>query len=171
MATLFLISVLLATLVILPPCSNARAPRKGFAAAGVPGQFLGPHNAARSSIGLPPLAWDPRLARYAEQYTRRRRSDCALVHSNGPYGENIFWGSGTGWSPAQAVAAWVGERRWYRYGTNTCAAGDNCGHYTQIVWSGTKSLGCAMVTCSGGRGQFVVCNYDPPGNYVGEKPY
>ncbi|KAL0316604.1 UNVERIFIED_CONTAM: Pathogenesis-related protein PR-1 [Sesamum radiatum] len=57
-------------------------------------QFLSIQNAARSDLGLAPLTWDPRIARYAAWYANVRRADCALEHSNGPYGENIFWGNG-----------------------------------------------------------------------------
>ncbi|KAG9456013.1 hypothetical protein H6P81_000521 [Aristolochia fimbriata] len=124
-------------------------------------QFLGPHNAVRSALGMRPLVWDTRVARYAQWYANQRRRDCALRHSNGPYGENIFWGSGTGWSPAQAVTAWAGERKWYRYWTNDCASGRECGHYTQMIWRTTRRLGCAKVTCSGAKG--VVLLFPGPG--------
>ncbi|KAG6644177.1 pathogenesis-related protein PR-1-like [Carya illinoinensis] len=134
-------------------------------------QFLAPHNAARSSLRLRPLMWDPKLARYARWYANQRRFDCALRHSNGPYGENIFWGIGNGWTPSQAVTAWVSERKWYNYRSNSCASGQMCGHFTQIVWRTTRRVGCARVICSGGRGVFMTCNYDPPGNYIGERPY
>lgn len=134
-------------------------------------QFLATHNAVRSAVGMPPLRWNVQVARYAEWNAGRRRGDCALRHSNGPYGENIFWGSGTGWVPGQAVRAWASERKWYRYGSNSCAGGQQCGHYTQMVWRDTANLGCAMVTCDGGRGTFITCNYDPPGNYIGERPF
>ncbi|XP_052200439.1 pathogenesis-related protein PR-1-like [Diospyros lotus] len=134
-------------------------------------QFLGPQNAARSALRMRPLLWDAKLARYAEWYANQRRVDCALKHSNGPYGENIFWGSGDGWTPAQAAAAWVAEWRWYNYWSNSCSGGRDCGHYTQIVWSTTRRIGCARVKCFGGRGVFMTCNYDPPGNYIGERPY
>ncbi|KAI7746706.1 hypothetical protein M8C21_023970 [Ambrosia artemisiifolia] len=100
---------------------------------------------------MPPLVWDTGLARYADLYARQRRQDCLLKHSNGPFGENIFWGSGDGWTPAQASMAWVAEQRWYRYGSNSCTGGRECGHYTQIVWKKTKKIGCARVTCFGGR--------------------
>ncbi|WOK92121.1 hypothetical protein Cni_G00812 [Canna indica] len=133
-------------------------------------QLLRSHNKARAAVGLPPLAWDGRLVRYAQSYAAQRRRDCALVHSGGPYGENIFWGSGARWRPAQAAAAWVDERRWYHYRSNSCS-GRECGHYTQIVWRSTAKLGCAMVHCAGRRGVFLVCEYDPPGNYIGERPY
>ncbi|GAV89278.1 CAP domain-containing protein, partial [Cephalotus follicularis] len=133
--------------------------------------FLAPHNAARAPLRMRPLVWDTKLARYAQWYTDQRRFDCQLVHSNGPYGENIFWGSGNGWTPTQAVAAWVGERKWFDYLSNSCSSGEECGHYTQIVWRKTQRIGCARVTCFGGRGVFMTCNYDPPGNYIGERPY
>ena len=42
---------------------------------------------------------------------------------------------------------------------------------THIVWSSTRRVGCARVDCYGGRGVFITCNYDPPGNYIGERPY
>lgn len=134
-------------------------------------QFLGAQNAARAALRLPPLTWDPKLARYAAAYANRRRGDCALKHSEGPYGENIFWGSGNGWTAGQAAAAWVEERRGYNYWSNSCAYGQECGHYTQIVWKGSRRIGCARVVCYGGKGVFMICNYDPPGNYIGERPY
>ncbi|RDY12534.1 Pathogenesis-related protein PR-1, partial [Mucuna pruriens] len=130
-------------------------------------QFLIPQNAARAVVRLRPLVWDPKMVRYAQWYANQRRGDCALQHSNGPYGENIFWGSGTGWKPAQAVSAWVEERQWYNYEQNSCADGQMCGHYTQIVWNTTRKVGCASVVCSKGLGTFITCNYDPPGNYYG----
>ncbi|XVF70077.1 hypothetical protein PTKIN_Ptkin11bG0132600 [Pterospermum kingtungense] len=134
-------------------------------------QFLLPQNAARAALGLLPLVWDTRLERYAQWYASQRQQDCALIHSNGPYGENIFWGSGDGWTGAQAAASWVCEKKWYDHNTNSCAEGEDCGHYTQVVWVGTRRVGCARVVCDGGLGVFMTCNYDPPGNYMGEKPY
>ncbi|KAH7544624.1 hypothetical protein FEM48_Zijuj01G0005400 [Ziziphus jujuba var. spinosa] len=104
-------------------------------------QFLAPQNAARSTLRMKPLVWDPRLARYAQGYANQRRNDCALKHSKGPYGENIFWGSGDEWTPAQAVTAWVSERKWYNYWSNSCAGNEQCGHYTQIVWRSTSRVG------------------------------
>ncbi|GMI89129.1 hypothetical protein like AT4G30320 [Hibiscus trionum] len=134
-------------------------------------QFMAPQNAARVAIRMRPLVWDARLARYAQWYANQRRKDCALRHSNGPYGENIFWGSGNGWTPSQAAVAWVSEKKWFNYWSNSCAGGQQCGHYTQIVWGRTKRIGCAKVVCDGRRGVFMTCNYDPPGNYIGERPY
>ncbi|XP_065850608.1 pathogenesis-related protein PR-1-like [Euphorbia lathyris] len=134
-------------------------------------QFLSPQNAARARLRMRPLQWDSTLAMYAHSYANQRRNDCQLRHSNGPFGENIFWGSGTGWNPGQAVTSWTSERRWYNYWTNSCFWNQQCGHYTQIVWRNTQRVGCAKVTCNAGRGVFMICNYYPPGNYIGERPY
>ncbi|XP_071737130.1 pathogenesis-related protein PR-1-like [Rutidosis leptorrhynchoides] len=133
--------------------------------------FIYLQNQARAAHRLPPLVWDPLLERYANSYARLRQKDCLLQHSNGPYGENIFWGSGYGWNPAQAAAAWVGEQRWYTYGSNSCNGGQECGHYTQIVWKTSRRIGCSVVNCFQNKGVFMICNYDPPGNYIGERPY
>ncbi|XP_010265467.1 PREDICTED: pathogenesis-related protein PR-1 [Nelumbo nucifera] len=164
-------AIVIVILVVLFMCRAADSKQSAYLNQVIISQFLTPHNAARSALQLHPLVWDPHVAHYAEWYARRRRWDCALEHSNGPYGENIFWGSGDDWTPAQAVADWLSERRWYDRRRNSCAWDRECGHYTQIVWNSTRRVGCARVLCFGGRGVFITCNYDPPGNYIGERPY
>ncbi|XP_064958010.1 pathogenesis-related protein PRMS-like [Musa acuminata AAA Group] len=142
----------------------------GVGSATVISQFLASHNEARQQVGVPPLRWDAKLASFARAYANQRRGDCQLVHSPGyAYGENIFWGQGRGWAIPDAVAKWVEEKQWYRYDTNTCA-GPDCTHYTQMVWRTTELLGCAKIVCSSGD-TFIVCEYYPPGNYVGARPY
>ena len=55
--------------------------------------FINTHNAARSQVGVPNLVWDAAVASYALNYANARKSDCNLVHSTGPYGENLAKGS------------------------------------------------------------------------------
>lgn len=135
--------------------------------------FLDLQNAARAEVGVAPLALDDTVAAYARTFAAQRKGDCALVHSGGPYGENLFWGSAGGtWSAADAVASWVDEKRYYNCSNNSCGApGGSCRHYTQVVWANTTRVGCATVTCDGQQGTFIVCDYDPPGNLVGQRPY
>ncbi|KAL6909803.1 hypothetical protein ACP4OV_001462 [Aristida adscensionis] len=136
-----------------------------------PGDFLEPQNAARAEVGVGKLSWDATLTAYARRYAEKRAYDCALVHSKGPYGENIFCGgAGRRWGTADAVAAWVGEREYYNCARNRCAWRRSCGHYTQVAWAKTKRVGCAAAECYSG-GTFIVCSYDPPGNWNGESPY
>lgn len=64
---------------------------------------------------------------------------------------------------------WAAEEQHYDAEANTCAEGQLCGHYTQVVWANSGNLGCAMATC--GSGRVWVCNYDPPGNWAGQRPF
>ncbi|EMS67474.1 Pathogenesis-related protein PRB1-3 [Triticum urartu] len=63
------------------------------------------------------------------------------------------------------------QKRNYHLNTNTCDAGKVCGHYTQVVWRKSTRIGCARVVCAGNRGVFITCNYNPPGNFNGERPF
>jgi len=131
--------------------------------------FLVPHNQARNAVGVGRLQWDRKLANYARNYARQRRGDCLLQHSDSPFGENIFWGSGNSWTPLQAVAAWIDEKKWFDYAKNICT-GPDCTHYTQVVWRTTTNVGCAKIKCNSGD-TFITCNYYPPGNYIAARPY
>ncbi|KAG5407601.1 hypothetical protein IGI04_013720 [Brassica rapa subsp. trilocularis] len=93
---------------------------------------------------------------------------CALEHSSEPYGENIAWSSGD-MSGVEAVNMWVSEQADYDYGSNTCASGKQCGHYTQIVWKNSARLGCAKVSCDNGQ-TFITCNYDPQDLRTQDRP-
>jgi len=54
-----------------------------------------------------------------------------------------------------------------------------CGHYTQLVWRSTTSTGCGVKDCTSNspfgpsfpNWTLVVCDYEPPGNFVGQRPY
>ena len=135
-------------------------------------QFLSPHNDARAQVGVEALVWDDTVAAYAQNYANQRVGDCAMQHSGGQYGENLFEEMGEADPVGGAVTAWVNEKQYYDYSSNSCSApsGKTCGHYTQVVWRNSKRFGCAQATCNNGW-SFVICNYDPPGNYVGQKPY
>ncbi|RDX66125.1 Pathogenesis-related protein 1, partial [Mucuna pruriens] len=135
-----------------------------------PDDYVNAHNAARSEVGVQNLAWDDTVAAFAENYANKHKADCQLIHSggDGKYGENLA-GSGGDLSGTDAVKMWVKEKANYDYDSNSCVGGE-CLHYTQVVWKDSIRLGCAKVTCDNG-GTFISCNYAPPGNYVGERPY
>ncbi|KAL5699285.1 hypothetical protein ACHQM5_030213 [Ranunculus cassubicifolius] len=137
-------------------------------------QFLFAHNLIRATKLELPLMWDSQLENYARWWAGIRKSDCKAMHSfpenNFKLGENIYWGSGTTWTPTDAVMAWADEAKYYHYWTNSCDSGEVCGHYTQLVWRNTRRVGCARVICDDGD-VFMSCNYDPVGNYVGQRPY
>ncbi|XP_021864305.1 pathogenesis-related protein PR-1 type-like [Spinacia oleracea] len=137
-----------------------------------PQDYVNAHNAARAAVGVGNIQWDNQVAAFAQQYANQRKGDCAMRHSGGggKYGENLAAGSGAFMTGTAAVQMWVNEKADYNYNSNTCAPNKVCGHYTQVVWRNSVRVGCARVQCNNGW-FFVTCNYDPPGNYVGQKPY
>src|SRR5260221_14613927 len=98
----------------------------------------------------------------------------------GPYGENLAFFGGTPGTASQVVQAWAGARSCYTYGklettdscSSACSSSGGCGHYTQLVWRDTELVGWGVARCSGGGSREIwVCNFDPPGNYIGQAPY
>ncbi|CAN6181134.1 unnamed protein product [Urochloa humidicola] len=148
---------------LVTPCAAQNSPQ----------DFVDLHNAARNDVGVGPVSWDDNVAAFAQSWADQRASDCNLQHSSGSgYGENLFGGSGADFTAADAVGSWVSEKQWYDHDSNSCSApdGDTCLHYTQVVWRDSTTIGCARVVCNNG-GIFITCNYNPPGNYVGQSPY
>lgn len=142
-----------------------------------PGRLAGitaAHNRVRAGVGVAPLEWSPELARYARRWADKlKQRGCRLEHrpGSGPdaqrHGENLYSGTGHAPTAAEVVDLWAAEVAGYDAKRNRCKG--VCGHYTQVVWRGSQRLGCAMAAC--GATEVWVCNYDPPGNYVGERPY
>lgn len=138
--------------------------------AGVAHEFLEAHNQLRAKYGVPPLRWSSKLAKYARRWSSLRRFDCVMMHSpSSPYGENVFWGTGSDWRAADAVRSWASERSYFHWRAQACHPGQVCGHFTQLVWNDTEMVGCGRSECFAG-GVFITCSYDPPGNWKGEVP-
>jgi hypothetical protein len=133
------------------------------------------HNAVRCAVARPsgeplaPLSWSSDLAAEAQRYAEQVVADnCNLKHSKTEHGENIYGGTGKP-TPEHVVGRWEREKSCFRYKfPDSCSC--TCGHYTQIVWSETRRVGCGKATCADGL-EVWVCNYDPAGNYVGSQPY
>ncbi|KAI5448251.1 hypothetical protein KIW84_015611 [Lathyrus oleraceus] len=142
-----------------------------------PADYVNTHNAARSKIDtnvrIPNIVWDNNIAAFAQNYANRRK-DCKLIPSGsggryGEYpGENLAVSKGD-MTGVEAVKLWVDEKFNYDYNSNSCVGGE-CLHYTQVVWKHSQRVGCGKVKCDNG-GTFITCNYDPPGNIVGQLPY
>ena len=140
-------------------------------------RLLVAHNAARSAIGVPPLAWNAALAADARVWANELAATGRFEHSpdspgEDPQGENLWAGTPRAFSPESMVGLWVAERSDYRPGIfpNNSRSGDveNVGHYTQLIWRETRQVGCA--TAVGKREEFLVCRYSEAGNVYGQRP-
>lgn len=144
--------------------------------------MLEEHNTLRAAVGVPKLRWSDALARQATAWAAKlKKSGCAMQHSRGTLGENLYWASArkTGGksipqpiTEKEVIASWATEKSWYSRAADTCEAppGKTCGHYTQIVWEATREVGCAKAICNDSS-QIWVCNYAPAGNVLGQRPY
>jgi len=151
------------------------------------------HNTVRAALhapapspALPPLSWSSELAAIAQAYAETLAQDCMLTHSNNNLGENLAYYAGSSETPEQVVESWASEEECYTYGAfnrgdacdMTCAEqhfSNGCGHYTQIIWRDTSQVGCGVAICdqtwNGLPQEIWVCNYQTPGNYIGQTPY
>jgi hypothetical protein len=133
------------------------------------------HRKIRADVGVEQLIWSKQIAAFAQQWADHLVADkCDLDHRpySGQwrqlYGENLFMGTARTYGAADAVKAWESEKSLYK-GQPYSNATANAGHYTQLVWKKSKQFGCGKAQCR--NRAIVVCNYDPPGNHPGEKPY
>ncbi len=144
--------------------------------------FIREHNKIRQAHNLDNLSWSSTLAASAQTWSEVLKGEgCKMRHDyNSHYGENIYWQQQNGGDtsalisqPADAVFYWGDEEKYYNYSKNTCRSGEQCGHYTQLVWADTTTVGCGVSSCLNGdsRTDVWVCRYNPAGNVIGAKPY
>jgi hypothetical protein len=77
---------------------------------------------------------------------------------------------GRDYTALDATKSWYSEIKYYTPQIINESNWSKTGHYTQMVWRNTTKVGIASVICPDGA-TIIVANYDPPGNYMGEKAY
>lgn len=152
---------------VTPPSSSPVAPTSSQSSAssspssGVTGfkkEILDAHNSRRSKHSASALTWSEELETYAQNMADKYSCGSSLQHSGGKYGENLA----VGYDGAEGtVKAWYDEGEGYDY-----SSASTFNHFTQVIWKGSKELGCAKKDCNGSP--YVVCEYSPAGNIVGQ---
>ncbi|CAG2165172.1 unnamed protein product [Oppiella nova] len=134
-------------------------------------------NTFRAKHHSPGFKVDPAAVAYA-------KSRCALISqypglSHGhaglkDYGENLYWAGNSQdvmGNCQSAINSWYNEVSQYNYDTTGFSGAT--GHFTQLVWKSTTNVGCARCYGKEPGGQwyetYVVCNYKPAGNIVGDQ--
>jgi uncharacterized protein YkwD len=172
--------VVLGSLLVAPPTAQA-ATNVGAAEQET---ILALHNQYRAAAGVAPLVWDDQLAADAQVWVDGLVARGGTLAHDNPAdpgdpatgqakgeGENLAGGESAATAPAQ----WYAEKPQFDAAPNKSGFNDtnpdwvNWGHYTQMMWSTTTSVGCG--TAPGPRYQITSCRYRPPGNSDGQLPY
>jgi len=134
-------------------------------ASSFPNALVDAHNRARAKHCAPPLRWSAKIAASAQRWANTLRDrGCPLAHSSGQYGENLAAGTPGMLAAASVVALWYEEVKRYSFASGGFSM--KTGHFTQLVWRGTKEVGCGVAHCK--NLDVWVCQYDPPGNVQGQ---
>ena len=152
------------------------APRDSRPSDAIEARLLAAHNAERARVGSPPLRWADSLEAEARVWARELIATDRFAHDPAQHGhgENLWtgWG-GRQFTPEDMIGDWTAEKANYRHGVfpNVSRTGNwsDVGHYTQLVWSGTTHVGCAIETR--GDRSVLACRYAPPGNIDGRTAY
>ncbi|MDY0041958.1 MAG: CAP domain-containing protein, partial [Desulforhabdus sp.] len=129
-------------------------------------QWLQAHNNYRALHGVPSVTWSDTVAASAQAWA----DTCPSGHSSSGYGENIAWAS-YALTPQSVVDLWYAEEQYYDYNNPGTSLDPNepIGHFTQVVWKNTTQIGCGCKTgCASPYYCACVCQYNPPGNYIGQ---
>ncbi|MCW2396720.1 CAP domain-containing protein [Sphingobium sp. B8D3B] len=139
--------------------------------------MLAAHNGERAARGVPKLAWSDELAADAAQSATRlaQEPDPIAAHHKsggaGNYGENLWAGTRDAYAYEEMAESWLEERALYLDAPvpDISRSGNwaDVGHYSQIIWAGTRRVGCALHPTA--TLDVLVCRYDPAGNVYGHR--
>ncbi|CAH8842191.1 unnamed protein product [Trichobilharzia szidati] len=142
------------------------------------------HNQYRSQHESSPLVLDPNLSDMAQQWADNLLQQTHLSNSGYIYqglrvGENV----GSRWSNGriednckELIEHWYQESEKFKYETEPDSI-QGIGNFTQIVWSGSQSIGVGIASKSSYESEdsmnrdsklIIVCLYYPPGNVIGQ---
>ena len=149
-------------------------------------QFVADGRETRGKPGPQPAAsnmktvsWDDELAEVAQRWANQ----CNFGHDECRSVDRFAVGQNAGMTmtsgdqhtkPSDIVMMWYNEvKDMDRNLVNKLTTINNVGHYTQLVWGDTEKVGCGKIVYkSGGWNRYyMVCNYGPTGNWMGEPVY
>lgn len=100
------------------------------------------------------VSWNTSIAASAAAYA----ATCVYEHdpANNVFGENLYVAYASTLTVPRAlndsVEAWYSEVAFYNYSNPSVptTAGEQVGHFTQLVWASTTSVGCGIMVCPDG---------------------
>lgn len=151
-------------LVVLPKLDSGREMGVAPADTAWIAKVLEFHNGARAAHGACPLVWSEECFQLATAQAKQCTQDRLMTHGHlegvsGRHGQNAFMVPPGGLTTAEeAIATWYEEVEDYPWDEPGFAG--NTGHFSQLVWGDTESVGMALSP----DGKFIIANYYPAGN-------
>jgi uncharacterized protein YkwD len=134
-------------------------------------------NDLRAKHGVPALTIDPQLvtsakarAQVVSSYNQLDENHQGAIQGQG---ENLYWGASSSDQPGTATDAakdWYSEISNYNFATAAANPGTVAGHFTQLVWKATTTIGAARAYGQGSQyyETYIVAEFSAPGNVTGE---
>ncbi|GJP51265.1 hypothetical protein CLOM_g10438 [Closterium sp. NIES-68] len=107
-----------------------------------------PLDAFGSALPFVMTAFPMGVPAQAQKIGTANGSASSSAYGMGWYGFESAAASPAGNTPSDAVNAWLYEKQNYDSAADTCAAGEQCSNYRQIIWKAATAVGCGMVACS-----------------------
>ena len=130
-------------------------------------EILTDHNYHRKRHQVDILSRNSEIENVAQAYSEHLSSIEKLIHSDNKYGENLYYcyaSNGICVTGTKASQSWYNEV--WQYDFNNPKFTSGTGHFTQLVWKGSKEIGCGAA-CNSNNKCYVTCNYYPAGNVMG----
>ena len=131
---------------------------------------LAAHNKYRRKHHVGDLVLSKDLCNIAQKYAETLARTGNFAHSNGKYngknmGENLFACYGMKIDGQTMTDDWYNEVKQYNFNNPGFVSGT--GHFTQVVWKGSREVGFGYAQARDGY-YYGVANYYPAGNYLNE---
>ena len=131
---------------------------------------LDAHNNYRAKHHVGKLVLNQQLCDIAQRYAEELARTGNFAHSNDSFhgdnmGENLFACYGMKITGKMMTDDWYNEVSMYNFNNPGYISGT--GHFTQIVWKGSKQVGFGYAQARDGY-YYGVANYYPAGNFIGE---
>ncbi len=131
-------------------------------------EALNQHNYYRKKHHVGPLTINKDLSKIAQAYANKLCATNTFCHSSNKYkgnniGENLYTCRNKRATGATATDSWYNEIKDHNFRKDFQSA---TGHFTQLVWKNSEQVGFGIA--NRGETYFVVANYYPAGNTLGQ---
>lgn len=128
-------------------------------------------NTFRKSHQVPPLIWDAKISKYAQNWSNYLLLNNKFEHSGSSiYGENLAFFKGFNGDMVtlvkRSIDLWYLEISKYDFSKNEYS--DSTGHFTCLVWKDSTHFGLGVSINPTTKQAVITFNTSPPGNIIGQ---